>query len=225
VLIKECYGCHSNKSGNVRGGLRLDTKELMAIGGSTGPAIVPGNLEESWLYNAINHEDYVMPPKRKLSQNVINDFKTWIEMGAPDPRTNAVAELQSSISEEDIQHAKENFWAYSPSNKHRPKLRTPTGRKRISIDSFWRSWKVLACIPPTTQKLARFSGGCVSIWSACHQSLSRSICLNRCGTTILKKLSRVSLIVCLRRSSMANAGAGTGWTLCGTLNPQAALST
>ena len=46
VLIKECYGCHSNKSGNVRGGLRLDTKELMAIGGSTGPAIVPGNLEE-----------------------------------------------------------------------------------------------------------------------------------------------------------------------------------
>ncbi len=53
VLIAECYGCHSNKSGNVRGGLRLDTKELMAIGGSTGPAIVPGNLVESWLCNAL----------------------------------------------------------------------------------------------------------------------------------------------------------------------------
>ena len=32
VLIRECYGCHSNKSGNVRGGLRLDTKGLMLIG-------------------------------------------------------------------------------------------------------------------------------------------------------------------------------------------------
>ena len=65
VLIKECYGCHSNKSGNVRGGLRLDTKELTHIGGSSGAAIVPGDLEESLLYNAITHEDFVMPPKRK----------------------------------------------------------------------------------------------------------------------------------------------------------------
>jgi hypothetical protein len=136
VLIKECYGCHSNKSGNVRGGLRLDTKELMAIGGSTGPAIVPGNLEESWLYNAINHEDYVMPPKRKLSQNVINDFKTWIEMGAPDPRTNAVAELQSSISEEDIQHAKENFWAYKQPVKQTPPKVENTDWSQTDIDRF-----------------------------------------------------------------------------------------
>ncbi len=51
VLIKECYGCHSNKSGNVRGGLRLDSKELTQIGGSSGPAVVPGDLEESLLFN------------------------------------------------------------------------------------------------------------------------------------------------------------------------------
>ena len=120
VLIKECYGCHSNKSGNVRGGLRLDTKELMAIGGSTGPAIVPGDLEESWLYNAITHQDYVMPPKRKLSANVIEDFRKWIEMGAPDPRTSSVAKINSTIDTDDINKAKKNFWAY----KH-PKTSTP----------------------------------------------------------------------------------------------------
>ncbi|WP_315856904.1 c-type cytochrome domain-containing protein [Stieleria neptunia] len=45
---------------------RQDTRELTHIGGSTGPAVVPGNLEESWLYNAITHQDFVMPPKRKL---------------------------------------------------------------------------------------------------------------------------------------------------------------
>lgn len=112
VLIKDCYGCHSNKSGNVRGGLRLDTKELTHIGGSSGPAVVPGDLEESLLFNAIQHEDFVMPPKRKLSAHVIDDFRKWIEMGAPDPRETKVAEIQSSISEEDIQHARENFWAY-----------------------------------------------------------------------------------------------------------------
>ena len=62
VLVRECYGCHSSKAGNVRGGLRLDTKERMLLGGATGPAIVPGNLEESWLYNAMTHQDFVMPP-------------------------------------------------------------------------------------------------------------------------------------------------------------------
>ncbi len=29
VLVRECYGCHSSSPGNVRGGLRLDTKERM----------------------------------------------------------------------------------------------------------------------------------------------------------------------------------------------------
>lgn len=43
VLVRECYGCHSSKAGNVRGGLRLDTKERMLLGGSTGPAVVPGD--------------------------------------------------------------------------------------------------------------------------------------------------------------------------------------
>ena len=117
VLVRECYGCHSNKSGNVRGGLRLDTKELTEIGGASGPAVVPGNLEESWLYNAITHQDYVMPPKRKLPDNVIRDFQQWIEMGAPDPRTNAISDVRSAITAKDIQSAKQSFWAYQPATQ------------------------------------------------------------------------------------------------------------
>ena len=66
ILVRECYGCHSNKSGNVRGGLRLDTKELTEIGGASGPAVVPRNLEESWLYNAITHQDYVCLPSENF---------------------------------------------------------------------------------------------------------------------------------------------------------------
>ncbi len=112
VLIKECYGCHSNKSGNAKGGLRLDTRQLTHIGGSSGPAIVPGDLQESLLYNAITHEDFVMPPKRKLPPEVIEDFRVWIEMGAPDPRETKVTEIKPTITDEDIENAKANFWAY-----------------------------------------------------------------------------------------------------------------
>ena len=136
VLVKECYGCHSNNSGNVRGGLRLDTKELTHIGGSSGPAIVPGDLDESLLYNAIIHQDFVMPPKRKLPDNVIEDFRKWIEMGAPDPRETDVAEIQTTITEEDIEAARENFWAYK-----KPVLNPPPAVEngewpRTDIDRF-----------------------------------------------------------------------------------------
>ena len=120
VLIRECYGCHSNQSGNVRGGLRLDTRELMLIGGSSGPAIVPGDVEESLLFNAMMHEDFVMPPKRRLSDSIINDFREWIEMGAPDPRVNKISKVQSSITDDDIDHARENFWAYQAPEKVQP---------------------------------------------------------------------------------------------------------
>lgn len=118
VLMRECYGCHSNKSGNVRGGLKLDTRELMRIGGSTGPAIVPGKPDESWLYNAITHKDFVMPPRRQLPQNVIEDFRKWIEMGAPDPRESSVAKIQSTITADDISTARDSFWAYQPPKGH-----------------------------------------------------------------------------------------------------------
>ncbi|EMI22734.1 secreted protein containing DUF1549 [Rhodopirellula maiorica SM1] len=112
VLVKECYGCHSTQTGNAKGGLRLDTQELTAIGGNSGPAIVPGDLDESLLYSAILHQDFQMPPKRKLSQNVINDFRSWIEMGAPDPRVTAPSVLKTQITEDDIAQAKTEFWAY-----------------------------------------------------------------------------------------------------------------
>ncbi len=136
VLIRECYGCHSNESGNVRGGLRLDSRELTHIGGSSGPAVVPGDLDESLLYNAIIHEDFVMPPKRKLPQNVIDDFRQWIEMGAPDPRVNEVIEIRPSISEEDIEQAKETFWAYQQPVSHPAPSVNNTDWPRTDVDRF-----------------------------------------------------------------------------------------
>ena len=136
VLIRECYGCHSNKAGNVRGGLRLDTRQLTLLGGGSGPAVVPGDLDESLLYNAITHQDFEMPPNRKLPQAVIADFRKWIEMGAPDPREKALGEIQSKVKPEDIQQAKENFWAYQKPVKHALPEVQHAGWAKTDIDRF-----------------------------------------------------------------------------------------
>ncbi|MEM7454764.1 MAG: PSD1 and planctomycete cytochrome C domain-containing protein [Planctomycetota bacterium] len=114
VLVRECFGCHSDRTGKIRGGLRLDTRQLMLVGGDSGPAIVPGDPENSLLYTAMLHEDLVMPPKRMLSDSVIADFRAWIEMGAPDPRETPVAPVQATVTRADVRRARESFWAYQP---------------------------------------------------------------------------------------------------------------
>src|SRR5688572_8024801 len=40
LLIDKCYNCHSPEH-KVKGGLRLDTKEGLIVGGDSGPSLVP----------------------------------------------------------------------------------------------------------------------------------------------------------------------------------------
>lgn len=134
VLVRECYGCHSNQADQIRGGLGVDSVEAIRAGGSSGPAVVPGDLDESLLWNAINHVDFVMPPGRKLSANQLADFKTWIEMGAPDPRVTEEVNIQSTITDEDIENGRK-FWAFQ--SPRRPDVpRVDSDWPKTEIDRF-----------------------------------------------------------------------------------------
>lgn len=84
VLVSQCYSCHSAKT--IRSGLRVDSREALLAGGDSGPAMVPGNVDESLIIGALKHESFEMPPGDKLADSVIADFEKWIKMGAPDPR-------------------------------------------------------------------------------------------------------------------------------------------
>ncbi|MEM7012637.1 MAG: DUF1549 domain-containing protein, partial [Verrucomicrobiota bacterium] len=116
ALIKHCYECHSVEAGKSRGGLRVDSKNALLQGGDTGPAIVPGNLEDSLFVTSIRYEedDFEMPPDGKLPAELIADFEKWIEMGAPDPRTDAApVHVKTEI---DIEAGRE-FWAFQAPKK------------------------------------------------------------------------------------------------------------
>jgi len=93
VLVEHCYKCHSASSEKVKGELLLDTREGIRKGGESGHAVVPKNLDESLLIEAIRYgdKDFEMPPKAKLPDSVIADFEKWIMMGAPDPRDGKAA--------------------------------------------------------------------------------------------------------------------------------------
>src|SRR5262249_7036291 len=96
--------CHSASAEKLKAGLRLDTPAGLLRGGESGPAVVPGKPDESLLIQAIRHEDdLAMPPKKaKLPEGTLNDFKTWVNLGAPDPRATDAA-----VSDDPRQH-----WAF-----------------------------------------------------------------------------------------------------------------
>ena len=112
VLSEKCYKCHSEKAAKVKGGLVLDTREGARRGGDSGAAVVPGNLNDSLLIEAVRYtnKDFAMPPEKnggKLPDAVIKDFEAWVKMGAPDPR-EGVSAVVKKFSREDAK----NWWAF-----------------------------------------------------------------------------------------------------------------
>ncbi len=88
VLHATCLPCHGPDK--TKGGLRLDSRDALLRGGDSGPAIKADNLSDSLLLKAIRQidPDLAMPPKkagRKLGDQQIRDFETWIHAGAVFP--------------------------------------------------------------------------------------------------------------------------------------------
>lgn len=131
VLIAKCYECHSSSSKDLKGSLLLDTREGMRTGGDSGSAVVPGQLADSVLLEAIRWEGLEMPPDEQLPAETIAKFEQWIRMGAPDPRDGKAALIRREI---DFEKAR-RFWAYQPVANPKPPLVTSPW-PRSEIDRF-----------------------------------------------------------------------------------------
>jgi mono/diheme cytochrome c family protein len=143
ILSARCQGCHGPEK--QKGGLRLDARATVLSGGSTGPAVVPGNPKESLLVDAINYgETYQMPPKSKLPPEEIATLTEWVQRGAPwgiTARTSAESAASSripgAISKAEFQ-ARAQYWSFQPLQKVSPPAvtRAHAGWLRNPIDRF-----------------------------------------------------------------------------------------
>lgn len=62
----------------------FDSLDALLEGGSSGPALVPGDPERSLLVRVLRHVDRVkMPPTGKLTHAQVDRIAAWIRMGAP----------------------------------------------------------------------------------------------------------------------------------------------
>src|SRR5206468_3961677 len=76
------------------GGLLLDSTEGIRRGGNSGPAIQPGDPDNSLLIRAIRQTDkkLKMPPGDPLSPEVVADFELWVREGASLPAEPAASD-------------------------------------------------------------------------------------------------------------------------------------
>ena len=136
ILVERCYSCHSAQAKKLRGGLFLDSKPGWTKGGDTGPAIVPGNLDESLIIEAVRYKDELlkMPPKGKLPDEEIAVLETWVKSGAHDPRTETPPAPQPRKTS-DIAAARQ-LWSFRPLQAPSPPKVAAEGWCRTPIDRF-----------------------------------------------------------------------------------------
>jgi hypothetical protein len=110
VLVESCVNCHGAQKQS--SGLRLDSRAALLEGGVNGPAVVPGEPDQSLLIQAVRqtHHDIKMPPKGKLAEDQAEALAAWVQMGASWPET---APTGSSVASGSGAAARDH-WAFSP---------------------------------------------------------------------------------------------------------------
>ena len=161
----KCLLCHGRR--RQEGGLDLRTRASALRGGTSGPAIAPGDPDGSLMIKRITAEE--MPPEehqsrlsyRPVTSGELEELRRWIAEGAPWDDENPTAVDPASdpmVSEED-----RGFWSFQPPQRPAPPDVRDRDRVRQPIDDFLLAKleeKDLAFSPdaerPTLQRRAYF---------------------------------------------------------------------
>src|SRR3954453_11761252 len=76
ILAENCLSCHGPKK--QMSGLRLDSREAVLTGGDNGPAVRPGDPDNSPLLQAVRYQgERKMPPKKRLAPAHVEVLAAW----------------------------------------------------------------------------------------------------------------------------------------------------
>ena len=138
IFQVRCVTCHGKRE--QRGGLDLRTVASRLKGGKSGPAIIPGDPDNSLIIRRIVSGE--MPPAKEQlersvrppTENEVARLKAWIAAGAPagPPRNTAAAGDDDPL----VPDKDRRFWAFQPPRRPEvPKVKNPR-LVRNPIDAF-----------------------------------------------------------------------------------------
>jgi hypothetical protein len=117
LLEERCLECHSQRFGKTKGGLSLDSREGLLMGGESGPAAVPGDPEKSRIIIAVRRHDtdLQMPPKNPLTAPQVDTLVEWVRRGLPDPRNPTASNKTTSVKTVGMSLEEgRDFWSFKP---------------------------------------------------------------------------------------------------------------
>src|SRR5262249_22530385 len=135
LLVEHCQQCHGPRKR--QGGLRVDSRAALLRGGDSGPAIVPGQPENSRLVQAVHYEgDLRMPPQGKLApaQGARPSFR--VPNGAPRPEPGAPPRVTAPGQSFQITAKDRAFWSFQPVRQHPVPAVRDAGWARTTVDPF-----------------------------------------------------------------------------------------
>ena len=138
LLANNCFQCHSARTSVPFGGLRLDSRDGLLVGGDTGPAVVPGQPQDSPLIQRIQGRPVLMPPTGRLSDTDIIALTTWVQMGAPWPDNagRASSDTPDPSQPFDLPARRQSHWAWHPVQAFVPPTVTNNDWPATPVDQF-----------------------------------------------------------------------------------------
>jgi hypothetical protein len=127
ILVSRCLDCHSGPK--PKGGLNLTRRQSAFDGGKHGPALVPGKLDESLLWDYIERDK--MPPKKPLPAAEKALLREWIAGGAV-WGTDPIDSFRTTTSA----RAGYDWWSLRPVVRPAPPAVKDGGWCRNGIDYF-----------------------------------------------------------------------------------------
>jgi cytochrome c553 len=137
VLVQSCLRCHGGKKTEAE--FDLSDRERLLHGGTTGPAILPGNGKDSLLVKVIRHakEPFMPSGGKKLPDGVIDEITRWIDCGAPyDQPLLGKQSDGPSWTQKTIAPAARQFWSFQPLHRVTPPAVQQENLVRTPIDRF-----------------------------------------------------------------------------------------
>ncbi|QDU36297.1 Planctomycete cytochrome C [Maioricimonas rarisocia] len=132
IFRAHCFDCHGATE-EIEGGLDLRLVRFLEKGGDSGPAIVTGNVDESYLIERVRSGD--MPPgEGTVSAEELATLEQWIAQGAKTARP----EPESIGPGLGITPEERSFWSFQPIQRPAvPRIAPPRQASvRTPIDAF-----------------------------------------------------------------------------------------
>ena len=132
ILKANCFRCHG-EGAELKAGLDLRLRRFIVRGGESGPAVVPGDPDESVLYQHIAADQ--MPPEeveKRLTADEVDLIGRWIKSGAGTLRP----EPEQLGDKPYFTQLERSFWAFQPIRRSDPPQVRQRDRVRNPIDQF-----------------------------------------------------------------------------------------